>query len=137
MKKRIEQMIPLAMDAIEDHFTEDGELKPIPKTFLGSISSMGASVLQMGLLATLAVFSNPDSAARDDQRTRLLDIISEVLSNYEGYEDKKLFQDRENESVLKLAAKMNKDQQKKLKSFLLDAAVAVKLSLRTFQLEES
>ncbi|MCI5056453.1 MAG: hypothetical protein MRY83_10120 [Flavobacteriales bacterium] len=138
MKKRIEDMIPGAIDAIEEHFKNpDGTVPPIPRTFQGSISSMGASVLQMGLLPTLAVFADTDSGAKDDQRTQLLKIIIRVLAEYKGYKDKDLFQNAGNESACKIAAKMKPEQQKRLKSHLLDAAVAVKLSLRTFKLEDA
>ena len=137
MKKRIEKMIPLAMNAIENHFKDkDGVMAPIPRTFQGSISSMGASVLQMGLLPTLAVFADTSSGAKDDQRTQLLMILSEVLAKYTPYEDSALFQNMGSKSACKVAADMNSEKRKRLKSVLLDAAVAVKLSLRTFKLEE-
>lgn len=137
MKKRIEKMIPLAMTAIEDHFKkEDGSIPPIPRTFQGSISSMGASILQMGLLPTLAVFADTDTGAKDDQRTKLLDIISNVLAKYTDYGDNALFRNRGSKSACKVAADMNEEQRKRLKDVILDAAVAVKLSLRTFKLEK-
>lgn len=139
MKKRIEEMIPLAISAIENYaeFKDgDGQIKPIPATYQGSISGMGASILQMGLLPTLAVFADQESGAKDDQRQHLLRIIRSVLENYANYGDKQLLIDHATEDLCKVAAsRMSHSQRKNLREYLLDAAVAVKLSLRTFKLD--
>ena len=138
MKKRIEEMIPLAISAIENYaeFKDgDGQIKPIPATYQGSISGMGASILQMGLLPTLAVFADQESGAKDDQRQHLLRIIRSVLENYANYGDKQLLINRADEDLCKVAARMSHSQRKDLREYLLDAAVAVKLSLRTFKLD--
>lgn len=139
MKKRIEEMIPLAISAIENYaeFKDStGQLKPIPATYQGSISGMGAAILQMGLLPTLAVFADQESGAKDDQRQHLLSIIRTILEKYVNYEDKQLLIDNPNDDLCKLAAKkMDETKRKRLQDYLLDAAVAVKLSLRTFKLE--
>lgn len=132
-------MIPLAITAIENHFKdprEEGKLKPIPSEFQGYISSMGASVMQMGLLPTLAVFADQDSGAKE-KRSELLEMLAAILSQYEGYSEKSKFSGNAQKDLFKITAKMNAIEQENLKSHLLDAAVALKLSLRTFKLQKS
>ena len=137
MKRRIEEMIPLAMQVIENYEKfqdeEKKEMVPIPSTFQGSISSMGASIIQMGLLPTIAVFADKDSGTQDDQRLHLLEILKRVLIKYRP----KLYSGMENHDNLLKYVAQDKNIHRRFKDDLMDAAVAVKLSLRTFKIDRS
>lgn len=137
MKKNIEKLFPAAHQAIMEVFKEH-ETKPIDSEFQGYISSFGASVLQMGLLPTLAVFADEDSASAKD-RKKLLLVLAKVLAHKNsGYasssaianQTDKLFEfaiDRKKKGDAELLT---------LQRHLLDASVAVKLCLRTFKLND-
>jgi CRISPR-associated protein Cmr5 len=62
-KKRIESYIPKAIEVLEKEFS-DGK---IPSAYNGYISSFGASVMQSGLLPTLALFEKKDAPTKEDK----------------------------------------------------------------------
>lgn len=135
MKKRIERLLPAALQAI--HAVLKPEKKPIQAEYQGYISAFGASVMQMGLLPTLAVFADKDSGSAQDRSTLLRILHRIAASQHSGLtpELKKQLGDNDEglfESVVGLA---DKDyQMREIRACLLDAAIATKLSIRTFKL---
>ena len=137
MKKRIEKLFPVAFDAIEKIFIEKYKLNPIPSEYQGYISSFGASVMQMGLLPTLAVYADAGSGYAQD-RSKLLEVFAYVLYNRSYVNsNEKILPLGKNENLFKTVVnKMDENKRQLLKGQLLDVAVAIKLCLRTFKLEE-
>lgn len=143
MKKRIERLFPAALAAIEQEFptTNDG-VRTIESTFQSYIASFGASVMQMGLRPTLAVFNDKSSGAEQD-RGRLLNILTRVLLSEEAnfpHQQALTAQQSAKErpaDQLFRAVVHTKDQRERqvFRRYLLDAAVATKLCLRTFHLK--
>jgi len=118
-KKNIEKYIPEAMKVLEATFRE-GE---IPSAYNGYISSFGASIIQSGLKPTLALFENTNANSKED-KSYLPQIIFQILDkNAEG------------SSLLKYVLN-NKRDEAYIKQQILDIAVAVKLSIRTFKLKK-
>ena len=115
-KKRIENYIPKAIELLNKEFPEG----KIASAYNGYISSFGASVIQSGLKPTLAVFENANASTKED-KSYLTKLILKLLPNTQGA------------SLLKfvLANKLNEEA---LKEEILDIAVALKLSIRTFRL---
>lgn len=110
MRSRIETFIPRAVEAVSRCGIEkNGE---VPKPFNGYIASFGASVRQAGLLATWLFYSNADSGAEED-RTRVLRAIEHILNKAVVEEKRKVVVSRDEVD---------------------DAAVALKLAVRTFRL---
>ena len=109
MRKRIEAYIPKALEAIEtlSISNKDGE---VAKQFNGYISSFGASIRQAGLLAT-SLFCGEKGRA-EEERQKVVQAIEEIIgkSIQQNIEDKNL------------------------KSEVEDAAVALKLAIRTYKL---
>jgi len=116
-KKNIEKYIPDTMKVLERTF----ENSTIPSAYNGYISSFGASIIQSGLLPTLALFENTNSSTKENKEY-LSYIIMQVIS---GNEDDK--------SLLRYC--LDKDETL-VKQQILDISVALKLSIRTFKLDK-
>jgi len=116
-KKSVENYIPQVMQIVQNKFP-DGIA---PKEFNGYISSFGASISQSGLQATVALFENKQ-ADTAQERSCLTKIILEVLKSKE-------------ENLLQHILNYNGNQAL-LKMNIIDIAIALKLSLRTFKLEK-
>ncbi|MDY0403680.1 type III-B CRISPR module-associated protein Cmr5 [Sulfurovum sp.] len=111
MRKQIETYIPKAMEAIVQTgiSNEQGE---VSKQFNGYIASFGASIRSAGLLATVLFYQNEQSKSEKD-RTKVVKAIEYIIGHSiieDGY--------------------VSKDTRAKVE----DAAVALKLSIRTFKL---
>lgn len=119
-KKNIEKNIPQAIIELQKEF---GDV--IPSSYNGYISSFGASIIQSGLKPTLALFENKD-AKTEEKKYKLSSIILKILApSYKG------------DSLLKYTIENEKKEgEVYLKNQILDIAVAVKLSIRTFKLEK-
>lgn len=138
MKKRIEKYFPAAMAAIKKVLQEDREEHVIPREYQGYISAFGASVLQMGLLPTLAVHDDRESGAAKD-KGKLLEVLSRTIQMNSGQilsEKARQVLSSQEKSLFRNAVQHPEIRQE-LADHLLDAAVAVKLCLRTFKLSES
>ena len=116
-KKSIENFIPKAMEVLNDTF-RDGE---IPSSYNGYISSFGASVMQSGLKPTLALFEN-ENANTKENKNLLTSIILNILDK-----------DASETSLLRYVLK-NKNDESYIKKQIMDIAIAIKLSIRTFKL---
>jgi len=116
-KKNIEKHIPRAMEVLNETFPSG----VIPSAYNGYISSFGASVLQSGLLPTLALFESTNSSAKENKEY-LTYIIFQILT------DKK-----DDISLLRYVLDNNKEL---LKPKIMDIAIAIKLSIRTFKLDK-
>lgn len=132
MNNKINKLIPKALDAItKSGMVSSGEFD---KEYKGYIASMGASIIQSGLIATLAFYSNPSPEA-GERRIKLLHAIFMMIEdNRQG----KLF-----DYVLEktkpanhnnfTADQLDKTELKKLENNISDALIALKLALRTFK----
>ena len=116
-KKNIEKYIPKALEVLTQEF-ENGV---IPSAYNGYISSFGASVMQSGLTPTLALFENTNARTKED-KSYLTYLIYRVLTN-------------SNDDVSLLTYVINGNE-RVLKPKIMDIAIAIKLSIRTFKLEK-
>lgn len=138
----ISKMIPPAMEQIELVFQKElkGPDQAIPKVYKGYISSLGASLIQSGLLPTLAIFSADDSGDEGD-RWKLLRILTNMMKQKwpDAYAEIKASDpDKAQETrLLAFAAKYQDDlvRQRQIRRHLSDASVALKLALRTYNLQ--
>ena len=117
-KKRIEKYIPDAMQVLNETF----EKGVIPSSYNGYISSFGASVIQSGLKPTLALFENKN-ANTEEKKQLLTSIILQVLDK-----------DAKETSLLKYV--LHKSNETYLKQQILDISIAIKLCIRTFELDK-
>jgi len=117
MRKRIDAYIPQAMDLVERDLLEDKAVKNIYNSY---ISNFGAAVVSSGIKATTAFFS------KDEDHRKLLKLLYEIVTGKSADEDKP------NEDINKYLDLEGDYNQKIAK--LMDAAAAIKLSIRTFKI---
>jgi CRISPR-associated protein Cmr5 len=142
---KIEKLLPYSLKAAQRFITIDkGELS-VPKQFKGYISSFGASVIQSGLMPTLAFYSDAKKAKGD--RSLLVPALIDILFQNESYPidievQKKLDDlDKDKEKDMKQIVhyffawllEANSENPQKLRKELMDASIALKLALRTFR----
>jgi len=117
-KKRVEEYIPKALNVLEQEFKNG----VIPKAYNGYISSFGASIIQSGLKPTLALFEN-QQANTEYNRGVLTELILKIL-------------DKNTQETSLLKYVINNGNEDLLKEKIIDIAIAIKLSIRTFKLED-
>jgi len=115
-KKNIEKYIEDSINVLDEVFGNT-----IPSSFNGYISEFGASVIQSGLKPTLAIYENQNASTKED-KSKLTEIILKVLNDQ-----------TEEKSLLKYVIN-SQESEDRLKQEIIDIAVAVKLSIRTFKL---
>ncbi|MBL0709337.1 MAG: hypothetical protein JJW00_09830 [Sulfurimonas sp.] len=115
-KKRIQKYIPDAMKVLNDTFQSG----VFPSSYNGYISSFGASVMQSGLLPTLAIFENQDAKTKEKKELLTTIILSILDANHSK------------ETLLEYVL-TSKEDKRYLKQKIMDISIAVKLSLRTFK----
>jgi len=130
MLRKIEYLIPAALEAI------DGEFKSntIPSGYQGAISGFGASLLQMGLLPTLAVYEDKDSDA-DIDRQKLLKALKAIVKHKDSlFLHKNML--RNDHSLLDDVLQQGFPKEE-FKEYLIKASIAFKLAIRTYKLSKS
>lgn len=141
-KKRIEELIPIANKALVNQYesVKKPGIKPddvilqkneagkfvLKSNYDGKISAFGVSVAISGLRPTIAMYHN-DSG---DVKTKpILELIANIIAEDKEYEKIK-------ESSLDVFLKHALDEKTdltKLKKYVLDAAIALKQVIRTYE----
>lgn len=129
MNKAIETYISQAMPVLEAAETAAKENKKagLSKEYKGYLSSLGASMRMSGLVPTLAFFSSQENSAKAD-RWMVLDWITKILNQqlpYSAIQNGKALFDYSREAGT---------DKSRLEKDILDASVALKLCIRTFEL---
>ncbi len=133
MKSRVNKYLPYAIEHAQELRKEkqpNGEIKIldyIPKEFKGYIASFGASIIQSGLLPTLAFFSNDEGASRE--RSRILTAICRIINEIDHYSE-----DMEECNLIGYV-RNNINDLDKVTDKIMDAATALKLAIRTYELK--
>ncbi len=135
MKEKINELIPAAIKAIYD--TEIADSKSlVKKEYKGYIASMGASIIQAGLLATLAFYNSKGEKKADSWK--LLNAVYKLI------EPNANFQMNFNGSFLiryiinhpnYIDTNTKQRFLSNLEDEIMDAVIALKLALRTFKIE--
>jgi CRISPR type III-B/RAMP module-associated protein Cmr5 len=129
MNKAIETYISRAMPILENAEIKQMEEKnsKLSKEYKGYLSSLGASMRMSGLVPTLAFFSSKENSAKADRR-QVLDWITTILNQqppYSAIQNGKALFDYSREAGI---------DKNRLEKDILDASVALKLCIRTFEL---
>lgn len=146
---RLNELIPVAMAAIKDSemnkFTRKKKDEPeeivyaVPSALKGYIPAMGASILQAGLLPTVAFYMN--NSGKDADSRKLLNAIQRIITD--KYEDMpfinyilKRCQKDENTTGNWGRADLDPQELTKVTREILTALTALKLAVRTFKIDE-
>ena len=111
MRRAVEQYIPKAIKAIEELKIVNSN-DEVAKQFNGYIASFGASVRQAGLLATVLFYGNANSSA-EKEREKVVKAIEIMIGH----------------DIIN-----NNSVEKSTRAKVEDAAVALKLAIRTYKL---
>ncbi|HET54728.1 MAG TPA: hypothetical protein ENN33_05870 [Ignavibacteria bacterium] len=126
MNKKVNQQIPKALEAIKtSKMANDDNI--VDKEFKGYIASMGASIIQSGLIATLAFYSNEQSQAK-----KRLNLLRAIMLLIDSTSDKELL----NYVLSNTNNGTNKIEIDKFEKNISTSLVALKLALRTFKQKE-
>ena len=117
-KRRIEEYIPKALDVIEEEFSD----KAIPKEYNGYIAAFGAGIIQSGLKPTVAIYENKNAQTKSE-KNRLTRMILRIIDPSAN-----------DDSLLRYIIHHAADEEL-LKEEIVDAAIAIKLAMRTFKLQ--
>jgi len=123
-KRKIEELIPFALDEISNQFTEE-----IPKEYKGYIANFGASIIQSGLLSTVAFFQNNNSGSNQDRR-KITEMILNIIYKNENYEKSQ----KENNLLDYIIS--NIGRKKIIKEQVINVTIAVKLAMGTFKFSD-
>ena len=120
-KKNVEAYIPRALEVLSSHYPK----KVIPSAYNGYISSFGASIMQSGLLPTLALFENENNQdkTKEDKSVLTKNILKVLDSDYPD------------NSLLRYVIHYNGNREL-LKQNIINISIALKLTIRTFKLEK-
>ncbi len=135
MKEKINELIPSAMKAITESGIADST-GLVKKEFKGYIASMGASIIQAGLLATLAFYNSKGEKKADSWK--LLNVVFKLIKPSANF-----LMNTNGSFLIKYIIEHPdyKDTNKKqrfvgyIEEEIMDAIIAIKLALRTFKIE--
>lgn len=133
--KRIEHLIPIAIRAIEKNNIPVGEKKEVPNEYKGYIDTFGAVIVQNGLLPAVVFYENSGSDDIKEKRRKLLRAILEVIKP--GNTLAAPVPDGMTTLYQYIIQGMQHKELKTLRREVVEAAIAVKLALRTFPFSKS
>lgn len=134
MLRKIEYLIPTALDSIDEHLVRKNP-GGIPAGYQGAASGFGTTLMQMGLLPTLAVYTDKENQA-DIDRSLLLKVLVTIVKNDPRFNSDSTPLNDTN-TLLRNAAGKPKSWQNEFKEHLLRASLVFKLTLRTYHLKKS
>lgn len=128
--KKLEMLIPAALEAVSAHLETKKKSNKVPKEYFGYAAQLGASIRTAGLLPALAFYTDKHKDKKDNepQRLKLLKAIIQILNENHNLQI--------GDGLLEYAVE-HKDDQQQLKQKILDASVALKLALRNFEKVET
>lgn len=125
---KIDNLIAPAIEYVKSTKSKDKSLNffdkegKIPKEYKGYISSFGTAVLQSGLKVAVALFSDKSEGGEQSKMPIVNAVRDLVLTN------------EQKEKYDSLMAFVIENHHNGIRNKVLDAAVALKLALRTFEI---
>lgn len=126
MQTKIDKILPYAFEALDTMLQDRSFEGCIPRPYNGYIASLGASVIQSGMMAAL-VFNHNQDANSEANKLPLMNVLYRVVLQMRG----------EQQRAINLVSYYREAQDKqRLKRQILDAANALKLAIRTYPKSE-
>jgi CRISPR-associated protein Cmr5 len=129
--RKVEALIPAAITAVKNKMADDGNVN---SAYKGYISSLGAGIIQSGLLPTLAMYKGNEGSDKKKANTAfLLEAIYEVVKSNPSTTIMRgdgLFE-------YALRASQIENNRQAVIDEILNASIAIKLAIRTFKMVES
>jgi CRISPR-associated protein Cmr5 len=128
-KREIEELVPKAFRALQRY--EIAENMIIKKTFRGQISSFGAAISLGGLRSAVAYFSAQGGSSVE--RQKLMNAIYHLVTENDPQDN-----DRDRALFDYVNAHMgNKDEEYQTKEKICNTAIALKLAMNLYTLDEA
>lgn len=127
MKTRIENYLPAALSIIRQGI---GRGNKVAEEYDGYAASLGPAIIASGLLPAISFYTDIHKDKDDSKphRFEILRIISGVLKNRENIQ---IAEDKN--GLLEFLLTKSQQERVALKPAIMDAVVAIKLSLRNFK----
>jgi len=119
-QKRIERLIPKAIAYIEANFLKGGS---VPKVYQGYLASFGPTVISSGLLMAVAFNSDEKKSENRKVMALMFALMKEEMQI-------------EQNSLLDFLKRDENYKKYHIKHLVLDANIASKLAIRTFDLKD-
>ena len=123
--KKVEKYIEKAIKQVEDNLKQDNN--KVLNVYNGYISSMGASIIQSGLLPTLAAFESTKKDGKAGDKMQIIKSILNIIKIDAG--------DSSNETSLLKYVMSKPEKTEYYKEKIINIGIALKLAIRTFELE--
>ena len=128
-KKRVEEMIPFALEAINNDKALFFQGNQIKKAYRSQISAFGAAVVNGSFKAAVAYFSaDAEGGKADIKRSELVRLMAYIDAKYRGCPDVKL---EKADTIFRRVIESNDSD---MEEEFLDASLAIKLALNAFDL---
>ena len=129
--RKVEALIPAAITAVNVKMADNGNVN---SAYKGYISSLGAGIIQSGLLPTLAMYKGNEGSDKKKTNTSfLLEAIFEVIKSKPSVP----ITDGEGLFEYALRASQIENNRQAVIDEVLNASIAIKLAIRTFKMVES
>ncbi|HNR18087.1 MAG TPA: type III-B CRISPR module-associated protein Cmr5 [Chitinophagaceae bacterium] len=127
MKVRIENYLPVALSIIREGI---GKGNKVAEEYDGYAASLGPAIIASGLLPAISFYTDihKDKGDSKPHRFEILRIISGVLKNKDNMQ---ITSDKN--GLLEFLLDKNIQEREALKPVIMDAVIAIKLSLRNFK----
>lgn len=127
MKARIEKYIPVALKIIRQGI---GKNNQVAEEYDGYAASFGPAVIASGLLPAISFYTDIHKSTEEGKprRYEILKVVSGILSEREQLH----INDEKNGLLEFLISKTDKERDV-LRPIIMDAIIAIKLSLRNFK----
>ena len=152
MNEKINNLIPKAIKGISLFLAKENEETKVAKEYKGYISSLGASICQAGLLATLSFYTDKSMKRKDTDRNNVLKVIHFLIAEttLQGNADlidyiiKNSLDGNESENQIRLSnennpitiSDLNFDKLTEFEDEIIECTTALKLALRTFEIKK-
>ena len=135
--KQVDRLIKPALELVEEEFKKELTANDaIPGGYLSALSSFGGALIQSGALPACALYLKSSESETD--KSRLIKILMKLVQKQGGFtndEPEEEVKDKNEKLLGQIIDEYEKDKNL-FKQRLMNATIALKLSLRTFKLKK-
>jgi len=124
---QVDRLIEPAIALVEKYF---GKEKPVPKGYESALASFGGTLIQSGPLPACALYLKTSDSNID--KARLIRMLMELMKEQGGF-SMVVLAEKSNDLMKQIIQEYNQNEEL-FKHRLVNATIALKLALRTFEL---
>ncbi len=135
--KQVDRLIKPALELVEEEFKKElTATGAIPGGYLSALSAFGGALIQSGALPACALYLKSSESETD--KSRLIKILVKLVQEQGGFKkdkSKEKIKDKNEELLCQIIDEYERDKNL-FKQRVMNATIALKLSLRTFKLKK-